>query len=119
MRCLYVQLLCGFLAVFLTALLPGCTEETGEGDTDNPAVTGDDDTADGGACETAMSFLFGDNGCFFLKTGEGDPVTVQDLCSLIYQDVAPCYISCYEDNNTCDAMAACLTANCGLDLTKV
>jgi hypothetical protein len=84
-------------------------------DDDDDATTGDD-TASTTSCDEAMTFMFGDSGCFTLKDSNGNVITPEDLCGGDYNDVAPCYIECYDDNDDCPTMQVCLTDKCGLQL---
>ena len=94
-------------------LIAACGSDSAE---DDDSTTSDDDTASAASCDEAMTFMFGDQGCFTLKDSDGNVITPDDLCGGDYEDVVPCYIQCYDDNDTCPEMQTCLTNECGLQL---
>ena len=94
-------------------LIAACS--SGDDDDDDSTSSGDD-TATATSCDEAMTFMFGDQGCFTLKDNEGNVITPSDLCNGDFQDVVPCYIDCYDSNDDCPTMQTCLTDQCGLQL---
>jgi cytochrome oxidase Cu insertion factor (SCO1/SenC/PrrC family) len=100
-----------FLMFVAMILAFGFVVACGDDDDDNDD-SGDDTTP--ASCEEAMAFLFGSDGCFTLTDAEDNTITPNDLCGGEYDDVTPCYTNCYDDNDDCNSMGDCLTADCGL-----
>ncbi|MBZ0272733.1 hypothetical protein K8I61_11900 [bacterium] len=91
----------------------GCDGEADDIDDDFDDDESDDDAGPG--CVDAMSFLFGDDGCFTLVDGEGHVIEPGELCSNPdYVHERDCYMACYDNNDDCDSMGECLVDNCGL-----
>ena len=99
-----------FILILISATVLISCSSSDKGDDSGDSDSGPTD------CNEAMTFIFGPDGCFTLRDGDGNVVTPEQLCSGAYEDVAPCYIECYDKKKDCSFLQECLTNECGVGL---